>query len=50
MTQELWKSYFETGLESAKAGLIETAIDYFEWAAKISLSDFKSFVNMLFIR
>ena len=35
MSQELWKSYFETGLESAKAGLIETAVDYFEWAAKI---------------
>jgi Flp pilus assembly protein TadD len=35
MSQELWKSYFETGLESAKAGLVETAVDYFEWAAKI---------------
>jgi len=35
MSQELWESYFETGLESAKAGLIETAVDYFEWAAKI---------------
>lgn len=35
MSQELWESYFKTGLESAKAGLIETAVDYFKWAAKI---------------
>ena len=35
MSQELWKSYFNTGLESAKAGMVETAIDYFEWSAKL---------------
>ena len=35
MSQELWKSYFNTGLESAKAGMVETSIDYFEWSAKL---------------
>ena len=46
MTQELWKSYFETGLESAKAGLIETAIDYFEWAAKIKPDNHEIYYNL----
>ena len=35
MSQELWKSYFNTGLESAKAGMVETSIDYFEWSTKL---------------
>ena len=46
MTQELSKSYFETGLESAKAGLIETAIDYFEWAAKIKPDNHEIYYNL----
>lgn len=46
MSQELWKSYFETGLESAKAGLVETAVDYFEWAAKIKPDNQEIYYNM----
>ncbi|MBM01842.1 MAG: hypothetical protein CL762_03900 [Chloroflexi bacterium] len=46
MSQELWKSYFETGLESAKAGLIETAVDYFEWAAKIKPDNQEIYYNL----
>ena len=42
MSQELWKSYFNTGLESAKAGMVETAIDYFEWSAKLKQDNPKS--------
>jgi lipoprotein NlpI len=46
MSQELWKSYFETGLESAKAGLVETAVDYFEWAAKIKPDNPEIYYNL----
>ena len=46
MSQELWKSYFETGLESAKAGLVETSVDYFEWAAKIKPDNPEIYYNL----
>jgi len=46
MSQELWKSYFETGLESAKSGLVETAVDYFEWAAKIKPDNPEIYYNL----
>ena len=46
MSQELWKSYFNTGLESAKAGMVETAIDYFEWSAKLKQDNQEIFYNL----
>ena len=46
MSQELWKSYFNTGLESAKAGMVETAIDYFEWSAKLKPDNQEIFYNL----
>tara|TARA_B100000579_G_scaffold181100_1_gene147572 strand:+ start:3709 stop:4125 length:417 start_codon:yes stop_codon:yes gene_type:complete len=46
MSQELWKSYFNTGLESAKAGMVETSIDYFEWSAKLRPDNQEIFYNL----
>ena len=46
MSQELWKSYFNTGLESAKAGMVETAIDYVEWSAKLKQDNQEIFYNL----
>ena len=46
MSQELWKSYFNTGLESAKAGMVETSIDYFEWSAKLKPDNQEIFYNL----